>query len=69
MATQITNLEVKHRHKTVIINSNFAALPHYLGELASAPAVLGVSEGSTFYNTGSSKLMFLNSVSTWVNVA
>jgi len=69
MATTFVQLEVKDRHKVQILNENFAVVPQYLGEFATDPATLNVPEGSTYYNTGSSKLMFLNSLINWVNVA
>ena len=65
----ITELVVGQKEKEITINTNYLATPRYLGEFASAPATTGVSIGSTFYNSTSSKLMFLNTVSTWVNVA
>ena len=69
MATTFVQLEVKDRHKVTILNENFDVVPRYLGEFASDPATTGVPEGSTYYDTVGSKLKFLNSSSTWVNVA
>ena len=65
----ITELVVGQREKEITINTNYLALPRYLGEFASAPSTADVSIGSTFYNSTTSKLMFLNTSSTWVNAA
>ena len=67
----ITQLTVGQKEKEVTINTNYLAIPRYLGEFTTAlqPAATGVSQGSTYYNTPTSKLMFLNTSNTWVNVA
>lgn len=67
----ITQLTVGQKEKEVTINTNYLAIPRYLGEFTTAaqPAVTGVSQGSTYYNTTTSKLMFLNTSNAWINVA
>lgn len=70
-ANVITQLTVGQKEKEVTINTNYLAIPRYLGEFATAqqPATAGVTQGSTYYNTTTSKLMFLNTSNTWINVA
>ncbi|RLB66461.1 MAG: hypothetical protein DRH08_06145 [Deltaproteobacteria bacterium] len=66
----LTYLEVGQKDKSTTINTNMDlldALPQYLGEAASDPAISGVSYGSTYYNTGSSKLKVLKTDDTWVD--
>lgn len=67
MATTFEQLDPGQGNKEALINSNFAQVPKYLGEFATAPATLDVPHGSTFYNTTTSKLMVLRTNSTWVN--
>lgn len=69
MATTFQVLEVGQGSKEALINTNFAQVPRYLGELAAAPLTTDVVAGSTFYNTATSKLMVLKTTLTWVNVA
>lgn len=69
MATQFELLEVGQGSKEALINSNFAQVPRYLGELATDPATLDVAFGSTYFNTATSKLKLLKTNSTWVNAA
>lgn len=70
---QLTLLEVGQKEKEVTINTNFTLLdqkvPRYLGELATDPGVSGISYGSTYYNTSTSKLKVLKTNGTWVNAA
>jgi len=66
----LTYIETGQKDKSTTINTNMDlidALPQYLGELASDPAIVGVSYGSTYYNTGSSKLKVLKTDDTWIN--
>lgn len=69
MATQFELLEVGQGSKEALINSNFAQVPRYLGELAADPSTLDVSAGSTYFNTTTSKLKLLRTNGTWVNAA
>lgn len=70
---QLVLLDVGQKEKEVTINTNFQMLdnkvPRYLGELGSAPATSGLAFGSTYFNTGTSKLQVLKTNATWVNVA
>ena len=70
---QLTLLDVGQKEKEATINTNFQKLdnevPKYLGEAASDPATTNRAPGSTYYNTGSSKLKVLKSNLTWANVA
>lgn len=71
----LTLLEVGQKEKEVTINQNMTELsnriPRFLGRLAADPSEVGVPLGSTFYNTTTSKLVVLTSVSpvTWSNAA
>lgn len=69
----LTLLEVGQKEKEVTINQAFTNIDtkviRYLGEAASDPSPTGVTAGSTYYNTSSSKLKVLKSNATWVNVA
>lgn len=69
MATKFELLEVGQGSKEALINTNFAQVPRYLGELPTDPATLDVSIGSTYFNTTTSKLKLLKTDSTWVNAA
>lgn len=69
MATTFSVLEVGQGNKEALINTNFAAVPRYLGEAAAAPSTVDVPAGSTYFNTSTSKLMVLRTNSIWVNVA
>lgn len=69
MATQFEILEIGQGNKEALINTNFAQVPRYLGELATDPATLDVAFGSTYFNTATSKLKVLKTDSTWVNVS
>lgn len=70
---QLTLLEVGQKEKEVTINTNMELLdqkvPRYLGELTADPSASGVSAGSTYFNTQTSKLKVLKSNGSWVNVA
>lgn len=61
----MTLLEVGQKEKEVTINTNFTtldAIPKYLGDAASDPTpTTTIPVGSTYYNTGSSKLKVLRS--------
>lgn len=70
----IVLLEVGQKEKEAAINAGFNILdlsPEYAGEFitASEPATTGFPPGSTYYNTTTSKLMFLNSSLVWTAVA
>lgn len=69
MATEFQVLEVGQGNKEALINTNFAQVPRYLGELATDPLTLDVSHGSTYFNTTTSKLKVLKTDNTWVNAA
>lgn len=69
MATTFQVLEVGQGNKEALINTNFAAVPRYLGEASALPSVVDVPAGSTFFNTSTSKLMVLKTDSVWANVA
>lgn len=69
MATEFQVLEVGQGSKEALINTNFAQVPRYLGELAADPATTDVAHGSTYFNTTTSKLKVLKTDNTWVNVA
>lgn len=69
MATTFTDLTVGQKEKEVTINTNFAQVPRYLGELTADPATAGVSAGSTYFNTTASKLKVLKGSGVWTNVA
>lgn len=65
-------LEIGQKDKTITINDNMDVLddvPMYVGEFSSDPSTTGVPHGSTYYNTGSSKLKVLKTNNSWVNVA
>jgi len=65
----LTYIEIGQKDKSTTINTNMDLLdilPAYLGEAASDPATTDVAAGSTYYNTGSSRLMVLKSDLTWV---
>lgn len=60
----LTHLEVGQKEKEVTINTNMAILdnvPKYLGDAASDPATTTVPLGSTYFNTGTSKIRTLRS--------
>ncbi len=66
----LTYLEIGQKDKSTTINTNMDlldVLPSYLGEAASDPATTGIAPGSTYYNTGSLKLLVLKSDLAWVN--
>ena len=72
----MTLLEVGQKEKEVTINTNFTTLdatPKYLGDLASDPASVSTTPiGSTYFNTGSSKLRVLRAKTptvVWANAA
>jgi hypothetical protein len=69
----LTLLEIGQKNKEITINENLqlidSRVPKYLGELATNPTSTGVPAGSTYYNTTTSKLMFLKANGTWVNAA
>lgn len=70
---QLQLLEVGQREKEVTINENMASIDskviRFLGDLPADPATLGISKGSTYFNTTTSKLKVLRANNTWVNVA
>jgi len=82
----LTLLEVGQKEKEITINTNFTSLdtalktvsdvayaaPVYLGDLASDPATPTQPLGSTYFNTGTSKLKVLRQKTPsviWTNVA
>jgi hypothetical protein len=69
----LTLLEIGQKDKEVTINTNFSAIdtkvPKYCGQLTVDPSTSGLPAGSTYYNTGISKLKVLLSTGTWVNAA
>lgn len=69
----LTLLEVGQKEKEVTINTNMslidAAVPKFLGQFASDPSPTGKVVGSTYWNTGSTKLRVLIDSTTWVNAA
>lgn len=70
---QLQFLEVGQREKEVTINENMASIDakviRFLGDLPADPATTGISKGSTYFNTTTSKLKVLRANNTWVNVA
>ena len=70
---QLDLLEVGQKEKETTINGNMTKLdqkvPRYLGDLASDPVTTGVPAGSTYFNTGTSKLRVLRANNTWAYVA
>lgn len=67
----LTYLQIGQKDKSVTINTNMDLLdllPQYLGELASDPATVGVSPGTTYFNTTSSVIKLLKSDLTWITV-
>lgn len=69
MATTFEVLEVGQGNKEQLINTNFAQVPRYLGELGADPATTDVAKGSTYFNTATSKLKVLRTNNVWVNAA
>lgn len=72
----LTLLEIGQKEKETVINTNFTQLdnvvPKYLGDLTVAPTVLtNIPVGSTYYDTGTSKLRVLRNKTgpVWSNVA
>ena len=72
----LTLLEVGQKEKEVTINQNMTELsnriPRFLGRLASNPSEVGVPLGSSFFNTATSKMVFLTQVTPsviWSNAA
>ena len=69
----LTLLEIGQKNKETTINTNMELLdqkiPRYIGELSSDPTASGVSSGSTYFNTSTSKLKVLKTNGTWVNAA
>ena len=72
----LTLLEVGMKEKEVTINTNMTELsnriPRFLGRLASNPSEAGVPLGSSFFNTTTSKMVFLTQVAgtvIWSNAA
>lgn len=72
----LTLLEVGQKEKEVTINTNFQALdsvPKFLGRLAANPSTTtGTPLGSYYFNTTSSKMVFLTQITPsviWSNAA
>jgi hypothetical protein len=72
----LTLLEVGQKEKEVTINTNMTELsnriPRFLGRLAANPSEAGVPLGSSFFNTATSKMVFLTQVTPtviWSNAA
>lgn len=71
----LTLLEVGQKEKEVTINTNFQKLdtvPKFLGRLAANPSTTGVPLGSYYFNTATSKMVFLTQITPsviWSNAA
>lgn len=72
----LTLLEVGMKSKEVTINQNMQELsnriPRFLGRLAANPSEAGVPLGSSYFNTATSKMVFLTQVTPtviWSNAA
>ncbi len=72
----LTLLEVGQKEKEVTINQNMTELsnriPRFLGRLAANPSEAGVPLGSSYFNTTTSKMVFLTQITPsviWSNAA
>jgi hypothetical protein len=72
----LTLLDVGMKSKEVVINQNMTEIsnriPRFLGRLAANPSEAGVPLGSSFFNTATSKMVFLTQVTPsvlWSNAA
>lgn len=66
----IVKLEVGQSEKELTINTAFDVIDgkvaRALPDSASAPATTGLAPGTTYYNTGDSKVYWLRPGGTWV---
>ena len=65
-----TLLEIGQKDKSNTINTNMSLLdnaPKFLGDLSADPTTTNVPKGSTYFNTGTSRLKVLRGNNTWVN--
>lgn len=69
MATTFQVLEVGQGNKEALINTNFAAVPRYLGEATADPSTVDVPAGSTYYNSTALKMKVLLTNNTWANAS
>jgi hypothetical protein len=72
----LTLLETGQKDKESTINTNMQELsnriPRFLGRLAANPSETGVPLGSSFFNTATSKMVFLTQLTPsviWSNAA
>lgn len=61
----VSNLLVGQKEKETTINSNFSAVPKYLGEFTADPVTTGVAYGSTYFNSSTNNVRILLTTGVW----